>query len=160
MVGGNSECIIGRLSIWRFDRDLCRKKLAAMIIKEELPFKYVEGERFKDFIVAIHSRFKIPSRWTISRDCYQLYLDEKVKLCEFFQKSRQIVCITTDTWTSLQQLSYMCIIAHFIDTDWTLHKRLSISALVYSHSGEDLGKELDDCFARVGNCKVVCNYNG
>lgn len=36
--------------------------------------------------------------------------------------SKSSVCLTTDTWTSIQRINYMCITAHFIDGSWTLKK--------------------------------------
>ena len=38
------------LKKWRFDQKASRHKLASMIIIDELPFRFVEGEGFKDFM--------------------------------------------------------------------------------------------------------------
>ena len=70
----------------------------------------------------IEPRFRIPSRTTVMRDCLQLYMMEKEKLKNMFVSSSQRVCLTTDTWTSIQNLTYMSLTAHFIDKDWKLHK--------------------------------------
>ena len=34
------------------------------------------------------------------------------------------VCLTTDTWTCIQNLCYMSLTGHFIDDDRKLHKRI------------------------------------
>ncbi|XP_017233495.1 zinc finger BED domain-containing protein RICESLEEPER 4-like [Daucus carota subsp. sativus] len=57
-VGGN-ECILKK---WHFDQKTSRHKLAAMIIIDELPFRFVEGEGFKDFMNTTQPLFKMPSR--------------------------------------------------------------------------------------------------
>ena len=44
-----------------------------------------------------------------------VFLDEKQKLKEAQGEHR--VCLTTDTWTSVQNLNYICLTAHFIDSD-------------------------------------------
>jgi hypothetical protein len=35
--------------------------IAKIIIVDELPFKFVEGEEFQDFMKIVESRFQIPS---------------------------------------------------------------------------------------------------
>lgn len=75
---------LGSLTSWKFDQELCRRKLNEMIIKDELPFRIVEGEGFGEFVNTLQPRFKIPSRWTISRDCYQLFLVENERLRDLF----------------------------------------------------------------------------
>ena len=58
---------------------------------------------------------KIPSRFTIARDCYQIFLDEKKALNTYFKTSGQRVNITPNTCTSFQKINYMCITSHYID---------------------------------------------
>ena len=42
-------------------------------------------------------------------------------LKDTLSKQCQRVCLTTDTWTSIRQVHYMRLTAHFID--WRLQKR-------------------------------------
>ena len=56
-----------------------------MIVIDELPFKFVEGEGFKNFVSAVCPKFSIPSRWTVSRDCFGSYVDERIKMKIFFK---------------------------------------------------------------------------
>ena len=56
-----------------------------MIVIDEFPYKFVEGERFKNFVSATRPRFSIPSRWTVSRDCFGSYVDERIKMKIFFK---------------------------------------------------------------------------
>nr|KJB27812.1 hypothetical protein B456_005G011200 [Gossypium raimondii] len=123
----------------RFDQETCRKGLAQMIVIDELPFKFVESEGFKKFMFVACSRFHIPSRTTMIRDVYQLYLDERVKIKQLLRSSCSRVCLTTDTWTSLQRVNYLCITAHFIDNDWKLNKKILNFCPISSHKGEYIG---------------------
>ena len=68
---------VGVLGSWSFDQDSIRKTLSQMVIIDELPFKFVEGEDFKKFMICCCPRFKISSKWTVSRDCYDFYLEER-----------------------------------------------------------------------------------
>ncbi|WOL10437.1 zinc finger BED domain-containing protein RICESLEEPER 1-like [Canna indica] len=66
------------MSTWRFDQAATRKSLARMIIKDEYPFSCVDGEGFRDFCATGMPRFQIPSRQTVSRDCYELHRGENI----------------------------------------------------------------------------------
>ncbi|MBA0877340.1 hypothetical protein Goshw_024772, partial [Gossypium schwendimanii] len=50
-----------------------------MIVIDELPFKFVESKGFRKFMFVACPRIHIPSRITIIKDVYQLYLDERTK---------------------------------------------------------------------------------
>lgn len=125
-----------------------------MIIKDELPFMLVDGEGFKEFVKMLQPRFKLTSRWTISRDIFQLYLNEKEKLHNFFIETGQSVCITIDTWTSLQKLNYICITAHYIDQDWNLNNRIINFCTIERHKGEEMCRQIDSCFCELGIARV------
>ncbi|KAL1161664.1 hypothetical protein V6Z11_A07G151000 [Gossypium hirsutum] len=129
----------GHLSTWRFDQEACRKLLAQMIVIDELPFKFVESEGFKKFMFVACPRFHIPSRTTMTKDVYKLYLDERVKIKQLLKSSCSRVCLATDTWTSLQRVNYLCITAHFIDNDWKLNKKILNFCPISSHKGESIG---------------------
>ncbi|KAG8649371.1 hypothetical protein MANES_08G086122v8 [Manihot esculenta] len=150
--GGNYQ--LGTLSSWHFDQDVARRKLAKMTIIDELPFMFVEGEGFKEWVECIQPKFRIPSRWTVSRDCYDLYLKERKKLKSYFQNSSQRICITTDTWTSLQRINYMCITAHYIDDNWTLHKKTLNFCPIGSHKGDDISMAVESCLLNWGIKRV------
>ena len=67
----------GVLGSWKFEQDAIRNALTEMVIHDELPFKFVKGVGFKKFLSAACPRFKLPSRWTISRDYYNLFVSER-----------------------------------------------------------------------------------
>lgn len=76
---------------------LIRKALVEMVIIDELLFIFVEVQGFKRFIVVAYPRFKIPSRWTISRGIYAIYEEKKLQLKCFFRESTQRVSITINS---------------------------------------------------------------
>lgn len=121
-----------------------------MVVMEEFPFKFVERKGFHLFCAAMQPNWKQVSRMTVTRDCLSLYGSEKRKLKQIFMKSNQRICLTTDTWTSVLNLSYMCLTAHWIDKDWKLHKRIINFCVISSHKGEALGKELEACLVDWG----------
>ena len=102
-----------------------RKALAEMIVIDELPFRFVEGYGFKKYVTTLQPKFRlkdISSHQTGARDVIGIYNSEIEKLRKSLKGCR--VCLTTDTWTFIQNLNYMCLTCHFIDDAWKLHKRI------------------------------------
>ena len=87
--------------------------------------------------------FTIPCCTIVAHDCMNLYYEEKKKLKKAFRKQR--VCLTTNTWTSVQNLNYMCLTAHWIDNDWNMHKRILNFCIVPNHKGVTIGKHIEKC---------------
>ena len=58
----------------------CRKAIAIFVIVDEQPFRVVEGFGFKYMCKRLQPQLHVPSRFTVARDCYQLYLNEKLRL--------------------------------------------------------------------------------
>ena len=96
---------IGNLKAIGYNHEECRLALAKMIIIDELPFNFVEGRGFKSFLRTIQPRFDSPSRFTVLKDCLKIYVDEKEKLKIALRGQR--LCLTTDTWTSIQNINYI-----------------------------------------------------
>ncbi|KAK2638520.1 hypothetical protein Ddye_026315 [Dipteronia dyeriana] len=132
------------LGVSKFDQLRCRRVLAEMLILDELPFKFVENRGFRRFCFELCPLLDLPSRRTIVRDLYQLYIDEKIKLKEYFNRSKVRVCLTTDTWTSIQNINYMVVTAHFIDYDWQLQKRILSFSQIVDHKGDSIGKCIEN----------------
>uniref|UniRef100_A0A803PI39 HAT C-terminal dimerisation domain-containing protein n=1 Tax=Cannabis sativa TaxID=3483 RepID=A0A803PI39_CANSA len=129
-----------------------RQHLAKYIILDELPFRHVEGEGFRQYSHYMNPKFYPPSRITIARDIYNVYLDEKKKLKSVM--SRERVCLTTDTWTSIQNINYMGVTSHWIDGDWKFHKKIIGFFQVANHKGDTIANEMMGCLKDWGIWKV------
>uniref|UniRef100_A0A8I6XGF7 hAT-like transposase RNase-H fold domain-containing protein n=1 Tax=Hordeum vulgare subsp. vulgare TaxID=112509 RepID=A0A8I6XGF7_HORVV len=121
-----------------------------MIVVDELPFIFVEKEGFRFFMSKACPRLNVPSRTIMYRDIIDLYESEKAMLRKYFIDSRQTVCLTTDTWTSKRQQSYMVLTAHYIDSRWKLRKKIISFVLVDGHKGDDIGKSLEKLLTEWG----------
>ncbi|KAL1344810.1 hypothetical protein AAHE18_08G071600 [Arachis hypogaea] len=115
--------ILNSLSASKFDQEEARRALVEMFIGEELPFRFVEIPKFRRFVHILQARFKVPSRITLARDIGALYAEEKMKLQNFLSENYGRVCLTTNTWTSFQNFTYM----------------------MTSHSGEVIGATIEFC---------------
>ncbi|KAL4607447.1 hypothetical protein ACB092_09G175100 [Castanea dentata] len=134
-----------------FTVEASRKALAEMIIIDELPFRLVEGYGFQKYSTTLQPKLQIreiPSRQTVARDVIGIYGIEREKLREALKGRR--VCLTTDTWTSIQNLNYMSLTCHFIDDDWNLHKRILNFCQVEDHRGETIGRKIEMCLREWG----------
>ncbi|XP_059627280.1 zinc finger BED domain-containing protein RICESLEEPER 2-like [Cornus florida] len=147
----------GVMVSWKFDQELCRQALTKMIIIDELPFKFVEREGFCYFLSVLQPKFKLLSRFTVVRDCLKLYAIEKKRLKTLVNQLNQRICFTTDIWTSIQNLSYMCLTAHFFDKNWTLHKRILNFCIIPSHKGKEIGRAVETCLLDWGIDKL-CTF--
>ncbi|KAL4290133.1 hypothetical protein GQ457_14G014970 [Hibiscus cannabinus] len=141
--------------LWRFDQEKIREALAKMVILDELPFSFVEREGFRMFCKIVIPDFIPPSHTSITRDCYALFIEKRRTLKNFFKNLSSRVCLTTDTWTSAQNLSYMCLTAHFIDDTWKLHKMIINFCPIAGHSGELIGRAVEKCLLEWGLKRIL-----
>ena len=120
-----------------------------MIIINELSFRFVENEGFRRFVeetlMLVEPKFFIPSRTTIARDILGIYANLGEQLRNIFVNEGYRVSLMTDTWTSIQNVNYMVLAAHFVDRNWKLHKRIINFSQIENHKGETIGKEVEKC---------------
>lgn len=141
-VGGQEN---GTSSIERvvYNVEDIRRAIAEFVIIDEQPFKVVEGEGFKKLMAKALPNFELPSRVTVARHCLKIYQEEKEKLKKLVKNQR--ICITSDTWTSLQNLTYMVVTAHWIDDEWNLQKKILNFFQTPDHKGETIAKGIETC---------------
>ncbi|GJS48792.1 zinc finger BED domain-containing protein RICESLEEPER 2-like protein [Tanacetum coccineum] len=135
-----------------FSQEKCRKSIARMCIKDNQPFSIVDDEGFKELVWDLSSEFKMPSRWIVARDCLSLFQEEKIKLKHLLKN--QTVCLTIDTWTSVQNYNYMCLTAHWIDEKWNLNKKIRNFCQISYHKGVTIGKLVYRCLQDWGIDRV------
>ena len=124
------------------------------IVMEEVPFSIVESEGFRRMMCKVQPRLHVPSRRTIVRELFSMYDSMKDQLKKEIHNHR--VSLTTDTWTSVQNLNYMVLTAHFVDDEWNMHKRILNFCLISSHEGKEIGKMIEQCLVEWGIEKVMC----
>ncbi|KAH0743221.1 hypothetical protein KY290_031214 [Solanum tuberosum] len=60
--GGNTSDVV--VVSWKFEQEQYRRALCRMVIVDELPFKFVEKEGFRNFMKVVQPHLKISSRTT------------------------------------------------------------------------------------------------
>jgi hypothetical protein len=139
---GSTNSNTNQLGFMKYDPIKIRKLIVQYFIKEELPFRHVESDGFRELMNGIEPIFNLPCRITLQKDCLKLYEEVKLNLKAFLKG--KMICITTDTWTSLQNLNYMVVTTNFIDSDWKMHKKIIKFNLISSHKGENIGRILEN----------------
>ena len=109
----------------------------------EYPFTVAEHKYFVKFIKSLRPSFPFKSRITVRKEIMQLYKEEKNMLYAQFKKLYCRVSFTMDIWTSIQNKSYLCVTAHWIDDNWNMQKRI----INFMHvEGNHSGIKLSDAF--------------
>jgi hypothetical protein len=67
--------------------------------------------------------YEFVGRKTIRAECLKIYESKKESLAKVL-KGVDFISLTTYLWTSNQTLSYMCLVAHYIDKDWKMQYRV------------------------------------
>ncbi|KAL5558847.1 hypothetical protein UlMin_035058 [Ulmus minor] len=73
----------------KYDPKEVRREIATYFILAELPFRHVQDEGFQGYTRYFYPNFQFPSRVTVAKDIYQMYLAEKVKLKRELKKHRK-----------------------------------------------------------------------
>ncbi|XP_022023640.1 zinc finger BED domain-containing protein RICESLEEPER 1-like [Helianthus annuus] len=117
---GKSDGASGILN-WKFDMTRMREVIAHMIMVHELPFSFVEYDLFNVLMKEANPSYTKISRAMVKQDCISAYGIARKRI----QKLLNLVnscSITTDMWTSIQNIHYMVVTCHFVDSDFKLHK--------------------------------------
>ncbi|KAH9602638.1 hypothetical protein KSS87_005123, partial [Heliosperma pusillum] len=98
--------------------------LATYVTLNSLPLSYGENYVLKNFItLSLQPAYKRVCRNTLKHRIVSQYQIAKSALIEYFASFDGRVTLTSDTWISKQGESYLCIEAHWVDSDFLMQKR-------------------------------------
>lgn len=135
------------VALQSFDPIVASHKLATLIVKHELPLRFVEYDAFKDLMSYCNPLAKNMCRSTLKIEIFKLYNSEKAKTMKLLENNDSRVAITTDLWTtSNQKKGYMVVTGHFVDNSWRLQSRiLRFINVPAPHTVECLSQVLVKC---------------
>ena len=127
----------GSLKHWEYCPSIALTKLYRLIAKEDLPLWFGESDAFQEYISNAHNpKFVKSSRQTTARDMVKLYNDRVVKLIETFKNSVSSVALTSYIWNGKAKEDYLSVVAHFVNSNWELEKRLiGLRLIDEAHTG-------------------------
>jgi len=97
--------------------------LVDLVCKEGLSFRLLESDAFKAFIQELDPRYRLPTHQALSAtflpDKYEKVKgDIKASLSESVSQS-----VTTDMWTTSNNVAYMGVTAHWLDGSFGVHNK-------------------------------------
>jgi len=130
------------------DQERCSLEIAKMIIMHEYPLHIVEHPGFIDFVRTLNPHYNMVSFNTVQGDCVALYLREKQRLLNLISTIPERVNLTLDLQTSNQNLGYVFLTGHFIDSDWKVHRHiLNVVMVAYPDSDHAFNQAVVACLS-------------
>ena len=121
-----------------FDPQLSRERMIEYVVHAEIPFNKFEYPYFERWIKIVNPNYDCAKRQTIRNDSFKKYEKMKMDLLIELVSLNSRVCLTSNLWTSVQNLDYMVVTAHYINVDFKLKKKIiSFKELKYPHTIEE-----------------------
>ncbi|KAL7584678.1 zinc finger BED domain-containing protein RICESLEEPER 2-like [Lactuca sativa] len=110
--------------------------VSEVIVKHDLPFKFVEYEGIREVFRYLNENVVTYTRNTTNSDVVSLFNREKIRLKKLLELNPGRISLTFDLWSSINTDGFLCATCHFIDEEWKLQKRiLSFQYMPPPHSG-------------------------
>ncbi|XP_068497713.1 zinc finger BED domain-containing protein RICESLEEPER 4-like [Phaseolus vulgaris] len=91
----------GKLKGKKIDQVVHRELLSNLIIRHNLPYKFVEYPELRTWISYLCLDAIMISRNTVKADIGRMYIKEKTVLKELLVSIPSRICLTSDLWTSI-----------------------------------------------------------
>lgn len=119
--------------------EMCR-----LIAREDLPLCFAESDAFHEYITRAHNpRFVRSSRQTIGRELIKHYNGRMESLIETLKSSVSSVALTSDIWSGKAKEDYISVVAHYVNSDWGLEKRLlGLRPIESAHTGSNIAEHV------------------
>ncbi|KAL6559716.1 hypothetical protein OROGR_004833 [Orobanche gracilis] len=130
--------------------DEVRRAVCVYVVAGPHPFTTCEEPGFRFMASVMCPQYNNVSRHTHKRDAMRYYNEERKNIEYELQKAPGRICFTTDNWKSDHTHDeYMCITAHWVDSDWKLQNRIiKFSALTPPFDGNSLVDEITLCLGQ------------
>ncbi|KAG8091272.1 hypothetical protein GUJ93_ZPchr0011g27031 [Zizania palustris] len=134
----------GSVSSWTYDPRRARDEIARYIVAEDLPIRQGESHHFERLVQrAFCPQYRGVTRRTTKNDIVALYRSRLEELKRTFSTTHTSFAITYDIWTSQHQnTSYLSVVAHYLDNERQLNKRVIGFKLMQSHTGSAIAEQI------------------
>ena len=133
----------GSITQWEYRPKVARVELCRLIAREDLPICFGESAAFEEYIQRAHNpRFMSVSKQTVTRDFQKYYTERRAILVESL-KNVSSVALTSDIWSGNAKEDYLSVVAHYVNSDWQLEKRiLALKLIDVSHSARNIAERV------------------
>jgi hypothetical protein len=123
-----------------YDANVFEQKLIRLVICRDLPFSLVDWPETNAIVKYLRPETNVMSRATLMRRINVQVETRRNELRQRLASLSSKFSVTLDVWTSKNQLSFLGITCHYIDSEWNLYSNLlAFEHLEGSHSGEAIG---------------------
>lgn len=128
------------------DPKVTRDFMTKFWINANVAFKKIEDRFFKKMMKSAHPSLEVHGRQTLRNDCMSVWEVERRKVADGFACSDSRVSFTTDMWTSVQDLGYICLTAHYIDNEYKLHNHtINFKQVPHPHNSTAIHSTIMEC---------------
>ncbi|XP_073362074.1 zinc finger BED domain-containing protein RICESLEEPER 2-like [Aegilops tauschii subsp. strangulata] len=128
-----------------YEHTTMKELIAKMVVVHNYSFRMVEHEWFNIVMKYSNPLYQEIGRKAIRAECLRVFNKEK-EILKAALKNVDHISLTTDMWTSNQIISYMCVVAHYIDKHWRMQTRvLAFMELDPPHSRNVMAVALFEC---------------
>ena len=115
----------GSVSTWTYDPIRAREALAKLIASTDLPINFGDNVYFEKYIQEAHNpQFKRVTRNTTRSDILNVYNKARISLKSQITSANFCIALTSDIWSGRAQEDYLSVVAHYVDSNWVLQKRI------------------------------------
>ncbi|XP_019414580.1 PREDICTED: zinc finger BED domain-containing protein RICESLEEPER 2-like [Lupinus angustifolius] len=133
----------GKLMSRKIDQMVVHDMLASAIIEQDLPFKFVEFKKIRCLINYLNPDSIPVARNTAKIDVMRIYMIEKDKLKKEMSSIPTRISLTSDLWTACTTEGYVCLTAHYVDSNWKLRSKIiNFCHMPPPHTGSELSKKI------------------
>ena len=140
------ETETGDISTFTYDQREMRKNLTRYVVASDQPFTFADDVVLEWFMRNnVQLAFRRVPRTTLRNDTISEYEELKKLVINEIENFSGVISLTSDLWTSNQDLGYICATGHYIDSEWKLSKKiLAFRVLEYPHTGSTIYEALKE----------------
>jgi hypothetical protein len=128
-----------------------REKLIRWIICDDQPFTVVEETNLRHLFKMLRPEVECLSGDTVKVYILSMFEEERNRMRKVLQDAPGKISFTLDAWTSRNQLPFLGITAHWVDSEWNLRSTLlNFQLLSGPHSGENLQETFESSCRELG----------
>jgi hypothetical protein len=146
---GKTQCVLqfnadGSVRSWDYDSSTARTELCRLIATLDLPLGFGAHPAFERYIRIAHNpRFHAISRTTTTKDFVKVFDQRHILLLDCLKNSISCVALTSDIWSGNAKEDYISVVAHFVNEDWNLQKRIIAMRLInVSHTAVNIASRI------------------
>lgn len=142
----------GSVRSWDYNPDIARTELCRLICTLDLPLGIGSTTAFERYIKHAHNpRFTAVCRQTTTRDFIKFYNQSRTSLINLLKSNVSCVALTSDIWSGNAKEDYISVVAHYVNADWVLEKRVIGMRLIdVSHSGANIADRVKTVITEFG----------